>query len=192
MKDCVQNCVTIPRRNRNARKFAKISGDKYYFSGIPCVNDHIDRRQTSNGTCIKCNRTISLKHYKNNDSERKQSVKAYQLLNRDKVAKWVKKSYQNNKTSYCLRAMNRHFAKIKRTPPWLTAEHLSQIRAVYADRDQLIELTGVNFHVDHIILLQGETVSGLHVPWNLRIIPAYENLNKSNKLLREFSDGGSF
>jgi len=75
----------------------------------------------------------------------------------------------------------RRTAELQRTPKWLTKDDYKLMLAVYQEAAQLTKDTGVMHHVDHIYPLQGETVSGLHVPTNLQILPYHENLAKGNK-----------
>ena len=77
----------------------------------------------------------------------------------------------------------RYAAKMQRTPKWLTKEHLEEIKQFYIDAIELAWLNqdGSIFHVDHIVPMQGENVSGLHVPWNLQLLPESMNLSKGNK-----------
>ncbi len=73
--------------------------------------------------------------------------------------------------------------ELQAMPKWLSNEQRGEIKAVYAIAAELGRNTGIPHNVDHIIPLQGEHVSGLHVPWNLRAIPARDNQSKHNKLL---------
>ena len=66
-------------------------------------------------------------------------------------------------------------------PPWITDEHREQMLDIYDTRDKITKDTGVPHHVDHIVPLKNPKVCGLHVPWNLQVITAKENLSKSNK-----------
>lgn len=72
----------------------------------------------------------------------------------------------------------RRTAKIKRTPSWVTGDLLAQIENFYWLARDLKAITGEDYHVDHIIPLQGKTVCGLHVPWNLQVLPSDLNLKK--------------
>ena len=66
------------------------------------------------------------------------------------------------------------------TPPWLNYDHKQEIEFTYSLAKECELLTGDQYHVDHIVPLQGENVCGLHVPWNLQVLPADINLKKSN------------
>ena len=68
---------------------------------------------------------------------------------------------------------------LHRTPAWADLE---QIKAFYRLAAAFSKLY-VPHHVDHILPLNGDTVSGLHVAENLRVIPARDNLLKGSRLL---------
>ena len=83
---------------------------------------------------------------------------------------------------YAAKAAKRKAYKLNATPKWLTKDHLEDIKIIYKEAQKLQKQDGIKRHVDHIVPLQGKEVCGLHVPWNLRVTTAEENLRKSNKL----------
>lgn len=91
-----------------------------------------------------------------------------------------RRHYRKNKGYYRAKVAKREAAKMQRTPSWLTEEDLYRIQLKYNTAQYMTQLTGEQYHVDHIVPLQGAEVSGLHVPSNLRVITAKENLSKNN------------
>ena len=89
----------------------------------------------------------------------------------------MREHYRKNKSWYIAKDAKRRAAKIERTVSWANEQ---LIASYYKEAKRLEELTGIQFHVDHIIPLQGKMVSGLHVESNLQLLPAHENLGKSN------------
>lgn len=69
------------------------------------------------------------------------------------------------------RQSNYRASKLQRTPSWQQAE---DIKAFY-------NACPMGMHVDHIVPLQGEKVSGLHVLENLQYLTAVDNISKNNK-----------
>ena len=92
----------------------------------------------------------------------------------------------NNKTQVLADNKVRRRKHRDATPPWLTRKQKSEIRQLYQIAITMTQTTGEQYVVDHIVPLRGESVCGLHVPWNLRVITQDENLKKSNKHVDPF------
>lgn len=74
-------------------------------------------------------------------------------------------------------------SKLKRTPVW--ADH-EKIAEWYEAAQFAREWLGGEWHVDHIVPLQGRLASGLHVHNNLQILPGKENRRKAARFQVEF------
>ncbi len=98
-------------------------------------------------------------------------------MSREKVRLWR----QENPHLHAALVAKRRASKLRATPSWLTRDDRAAMVAIYAEARRLTRETGILHHVDHEVPLSGEFVSGLHVPWNLRPIPALDNLRKSNR-----------
>lgn len=126
-------------------------------------------------------RLIKAKIWRDNNKEKQlAAIKAWREKNPGRYEEAVKNWAKNNPDKVNAKWMKRDSAKKNRTPSWLTPDELWMIEQAYDIAALRTKMLGINFHVDHIIPLQGKTVSGLHVPWNLQVITAKENQIKSN------------
>jgi hypothetical protein len=88
---------------------------------------------------------------------------------------------EKRKDHYSFLCQKRKIALLNRTPAWLTEDDFWVIEQAYELAALRTKLLGVEFHVDHVIPLRGKTVSGLHVPQNIRVVTWLENQRKTNK-----------
>jgi replicative superfamily II helicase len=158
------------------RQNAILQGLPRYFTGKPCKHGHISERYTNNKTCCVCGNQSANKA--KDPIKVREYNRTWRHNNPEKSLGYTQKYLQNNKDKRNLWTAN--YREAKRTPAWLTEIDHERIANVYKLATLQSKITGVPWHVDHIIPLRGKYVSGLHVPSNLQAIPGVDNVRKNN------------
>lgn len=165
-------------RKSNCKECVSISNKRYVEENKDKVKSRRKRHYEKNKEkYIK----MSAEWVKNNPEKAKAKHLKYRHSNLEKVNNYNRLRRLSNLARDAAKTAKRRSRKREATPNWLTEEHMLQILSFYEESSRLSKSTGVKHHVDHIVPLKGENVCGLHVPWNLRVITAEENLKKRNK-----------
>jgi len=136
--------------------------------------DYDKTRYTSNKELMK---TQSLAAYQKNRNARLQQMKIYRELHKERINAQSRKWFSKNKGLMNAHNAKRRAAKLNATVSWAKA---GLIERYYKIAQFLSKTMNEQYHVDHMIPLQGSRVCGLHCENNLQIITAKNNLSKHN------------
>jgi hypothetical protein len=151
-----------------------------------------DRHQSY---CKQCASAAGVEWSKKNRERHRANSRAFYVTNleaeRVRIALWreqnrelarqLTKAWERaNPDNVAARASLRRSRLLNACPAWASRD---EIKSIYTEAARMSRETGALYHVDHIIPLAGKDVCGLHVPWNLRAIPAQENQRKWNKVV---------
>jgi 5-methylcytosine-specific restriction endonuclease McrA len=105
--------------------------------------------------------------------------KAWNKANPEKTLVAGRKAYAKDPSKAAARYAKRRANKKQATPAWADTKELHKF--YLQARLKTLE-SEIAWEVDHIVPLAGVNVCGLHVPWNLQVIPATDNRRKQNRL----------
>lgn len=171
-KSCMKDYVSANREKINAQSRENRKADPERYQR----RLEVERKSKAKlrDDRLKYNR----KYYQENKDKKLAYGKAYYEANKESCLAVRKRWKDENPDKRAAHKAKRYAAQMERRPSWANEQ---LINAFYKEAKRLEELTGIKFHVDHIIPMQGELVSGLDVETNLQLLPANENQSKSNK-----------
>jgi len=164
-------------------EYAKENGLTRYFTGKPCKHGHVSEWIVLGKACVECVKLAKKKWYSKNREHAICMAKQWRTKNPELAKKTVNGWREKNRVRYgaymAKASIERYVAKSQREPSW---SNKRLVDSYYNVCSFFNEINGyAKYHVDHVIPLRGNNVSGLHVHNNLQIITASENKAKSNK-----------
>lgn len=147
------------------------------YEGKPCVHGHVGRRYLKTNQCVDCNNS-RLQKWRQANPDKVKALHSKDTNRNRRCSEWKKR----NKDKVNARNAARRAVRQDASPPWLSVEDKKGIEGFYTMARRLTECTGIAHHVDHIHPLNGDGIRGLHVPWNLQVVPACFNLQKGNRV----------
>lgn len=124
---------------------------------------------------------LSPKAWGNWKSKRNECTRLIYHANIEKEHERARQYRLNNQHISNARAAKRRAAKRSAKVSWLNEDQIQEIKLIYLIAKIKSILDNTPYEVDHIEPLQGKDVCGLHVPWNLQIIPMQNNRSKGIK-----------
>lgn len=141
------------------------------------VREHKARDRKKNSERYRAH---SARHYQANKGKLRALGALWNEANPEKRRAIGRNWHKRHPAKSTAEVRKRQAAKIQATPPWA---NLDGIRVFYEMAARVSKCLGIKHHVDHICPLRGADGSrGLHVEYNLRVIPAVVNLRKGNRV----------
>jgi len=187
--------MKICKRCQKSKEFALFGKSKRYSDGFwpyckTCECQRVAEYRAKNPEKVKTTLAASREKCADRIAATKRK---YRLNNPEKVKLARKIAYEAKRDTELAKAReykklnphvtrssvaNRVARKKDATPSWFDRERVLDL---HRQAVELNELTGMIWHVDHIVPLKSPLVCGLHWHENMQLLPASVNQSKSNR-----------
>ena len=174
-------CLRQANRNRRASPTTPPAKAPSRAAETPCPQCASVEIYVTTGQCKPCGKAATKAKKRAHNEARNAALTAAGYWNSPEYRQQQKDWRKNNRMAYLTKKARYRARQLQAYPLWLTEAQEDQIDGFYREAAEREAETGELFHVDHIVPLQGKNVCGLHVPWNLQVLPATDNLAKNNR-----------